>query len=258
MQKKRLRRLPVAGLLLAAFFIFPLMAALGNSHDGGTPGIPGSQEAGGPWATDNLNVLFLGFEAERLEMVAVYSINHRDRMQSGAVFFPLEALVPGEVVTFRDYYREQGLQDLRSMVEESLGIEIAYYVSVRNAIMDEVERITGPIIIEGEKLDLTGIFTMAPGPRDEEMLGELVKRLTKPEVYFWQLPKLCLAAHRHVTTDFPLTLENLLLHYRIATRIPTHHLKKVILSLEEVPTPQGPAWQLNQSQLERIIYEITR
>ncbi|NLC76352.1 MAG: hypothetical protein GX750_01855, partial [Clostridia bacterium] len=161
-------------------------------------------------------------------------------------------------VTFRDYYREQGLQDLRSMVEESLGIEIAYYVSVRNAIMDEVERITGPIIIEGEKLDLTGIFTMATGPRDEEMLGELVKRLTKPEVYFWQLPKLCLAAHRHVTTDFPLTLENLLLHYRIATRIPTHHLKKVILSLEEVPTPQGPAWQLNQSQLERIIYEITR
>src|SRR5690606_1616580 len=107
-------------------------------------------------------------------------------------------------------------------------------------------------------VDLKRIFTMKPGPKDEEMLGELLKRLRKPEVFFWQLPRLCLAAHRYVTTDFPLTLENLWLHYRIASRIPVHELRKVILSPEPQLTPRGVAWQLNETQLARIIYEITR
>ncbi|NLL18805.1 MAG: hypothetical protein GX262_07240, partial [Clostridia bacterium] len=92
----------------------------------------------------------------------------------------------------------------------------------------------------------------------EEMLGELVRRLTRPEVYFWQLPKLCLAAHRHVITDFPLTLENLWLHYRIASKIPTDRLRKVILSVQVAPTERGLAWQLVEAQLARIIYDVTR
>ena len=245
MQKLKLTKLLTAGMLVAAFLVFPLIPVRGQEEKTG-------------WETDNLNVLFIGFEEESLEMVAVYSINYRDRMQSGAVFFPVQALVPGEELSFRDFYREEGLRALRSAVEEALGIEIAYHVAINNAIMAEVEGIIGPITIEGKKLDLNKIFTMAPSPQDEEMLGELVRRLTRPEVYFWQLPKLCLAAHRHVITDFPLTLENLWLHYRIASKIPTDRLRKVILSVQVAPTERGLAWQLVEAQLARIIYDVTR
>lgn len=245
MQTNKLTKLLTAGMLIAAFLVFPLINVQGREEKPN-------------WETDNLNVLFLGFEEELLEMVAVYSINYRDQMQSGAVFFPVLALVPGEEISFRDYYRQEGLRALREAVEDALGIKIAYHVAIRNAIMAEVEGIIGPIIIEGKKLDLNRIFTMEPGPQDEEMLGELVRRLTRPEVYFWQLPRLCLAAHRHVTTDFPLTLENLWLHYRIASQIPTHQLRKVILSIEVAPTQKGLAWQLVEAQLERVIYDLTR
>src|SRR5690606_1863074 len=55
-------KLFMAGLLWGAFFLIPGAPALSQ------PESLNSQ-------TDNLNVLFLGFEDEELAMVAVYSIN---------------------------------------------------------------------------------------------------------------------------------------------------------------------------------------
>lgn len=244
MFRRMLSKLFIAGLLWGAFFLFIYDPALSR---------PTSLNG----QTDNLNVLFIGFEDDRLAMVALYSINHRDRFQSGAVFFPLHGEVPGQEMDFWQYYREKGLLSLRRALEESLDVSIAYHVVIKNSIMDEVEKIIGPLTVNGRNIDLKGIFTMAPTPQDEEMLGELVRRLTKSEVYFWHLPRLCLAARHHISTDFPLTLENLWLHYRIASQIKTQNLKKFILPLEFKYTREGIRWQFREDLLRRIIYDLT-
>ncbi|HHW07073.1 MAG TPA: hypothetical protein GXX34_06005 [Clostridia bacterium] len=235
----------MAGLLWGAFFLIPGAPALSQ------PESLNSQ-------TDNLNVLFLGFEDEELAMVAVYSINHRDRFQSAAVFFPPQGQVPGQGMDFRRYYREAGLLRLRQAVEECLRVPIAYQVTIKNSIMDEVEQITGPILVNGKRVDLKGIFTMAPGPQDEEILGELVRRLTKAEVYFWHLPRLFLKARYYISTDFPLTWDNLRLHYRIASNLNPRELRKFILSLEPQFTPgTGITWHFQEEQLSRVLYDLT-
>lgn len=245
MNKRPLIGLFMAGLLWVAFTFYA---------------VPPAQSGGQlrNWETNNLNVLFIGFEDEQLEMVSVYSINYRDEMQSAAIFFPVHALVPGQDISFREYYHELGLKKLRQLVEDNLGIQIAYHVTIRNSIMDEVEEIIGPIIIEEKKMELSRIFTTPPTPQDQLVLGELVKRFTRPEVYFWRLPRLCLAAHRHVTTDFPLTAENLWFHYRIASQIPTVQIRKVILPTRLVATDKGPVRQLDDTLLTRVIYDLTK
>lgn len=198
--------------------------------------------------TNNLNVLFIGFAEERLEMISIYSINHQDQMQSGAVFIPVQALLPDENLSFREYYQKHGLNSLKEKLADQLAIRIAYHVVVKNSIMDEVEKMIGIITVAGEQIDLKELFTMAPTPQDELILGELVQRLTRPEIYFWHLPRLCLVAQRHIATDFPLTVENLWLHYRIASQIPTDRIQKIIL----------PFQQLSLTDLSNAIYNITR
>lgn len=242
--RRTLPKLFIAGLLWGAFFLFAY-----NPAGAGSTSLNGQ--------TDNLNVLFIGFEDDRLAMVAIYSINHRDQFQSGAVFFPLHGEVPGQKMDFWQYYREKGLLNLRQVLEESLDISIAYHVTIKNSIMDEVEKIIGPLTVNGRKIDLKGIFTMAPSPQDEEMLGELVRRLTRSEVYFWHLPRLCLTARHHISTDFPLTLDNLWLHYRIASQIKTQSLKKFILPLEYRFSREGIRWQFREELLKRIIHDLT-
>lgn len=238
-------KLFMAGLLWGAFFLIPGAPALSQ------PESLNSQ-------TDNLNVLFLGFEDEELAMVAVYSINHRDRYQSAAVFFPPLGQVPGHNLDFRQYYRQEGLMSLRQAVAECLDVPIAYHVTVKNTILDEVEKITGPILVNGKRLDLKGIFTLAPSPQDEEILGELVRRLTKAEVYFWHLPRLFFRARHHLSTDFPITWDNLRLHYRIAANLKPQELRKFILDLEPKFTPgEGFRWHFREEQLKRIIYDLT-
>lgn len=239
MPKKLVFRLLLAGLLWAAFIFTP---AFGK--------------------TDNLNVLFLGFESNKLEMISVYSVNHQDQMQSGAVFVPVQSLVPGETLVFRDYYKNQGINRLKDKIEKILDIKIAYHVIIDNQIMEEAEKITGPIMVEGKRIDLKKIFTAPAGPQDEQVLGQLMARFTQKEVYFWKLPLLIKAYKRYVTTDFPLTIENLLLHYRIASKIPTDKIKKVILPCTFRPAEVGDRriyfWQLDEEYLSEVIYSITK
>lgn len=208
--------------------------------------------------TQNLNVLFVGWEDDQPEMISIYTINHQDRMQSAAIFLPVQATFPGENLTLRQIYLHQGLETLRQKIQQYLNIEIAYHVIIRNQIMTAVEDIIGPLTLDGDTpIDLSRIFTMPPGPRDNQLLGELVARFTKPEVYFWQLPRLVLAARQYVTTDFPLTAENLLLHYRIASRIPTQELVKVILPVKTTTAQGRPRPELVKNGLQDIVHKLT-
>ncbi len=236
---KRFTGLLLAGLLWAAFISAPVFAQ----------------------KTDNLNVLFLGFEASKLEMIAVYSINHQQQMQSGALFVPVQALVPGETQNFRDYYQHRGIKPLQNKIAKMLDIKIAYHVIIDNQIMGEAEKIIGTIHVDGKRVDLKKLFTTPAGPKDEQILGEIMRRFTKKDVYFWKLPLLISASRRYVTTDFPLTVENLWLHYRIATGIPTDQIKKTILPLSyaliEGDDCSSYYWQLNEQDLKTAIYNLT-
>jgi len=237
---KKIAGLLLAGLLWVAFISAPVFAQ----------------------KTDNLNILFLGFEANKLEMIAVYSINHQQQMQSGALFVPVQALIPQETQNFRDYYQQQGIKPLQDKIAKMLDITIAYHVLIDNEIMDETERIIGAIHVDGKKVNLKKLFTTPAGPKDEQVLGEIMSRFTQKEVYFWKLPLLITAYRRYVVTDFPLTIENLWLHYRIATGIPTNQIKKVILPLSYGPVEGDDSdnyhWQLNRSCLKTAIYDLTK
>ncbi len=208
--------------------------------------------------TDNLNILFLGLVEDQLKMAAVYSINHQDRMQSAAIFFPIRALVPGTGVSLADYYQLKGTAELEKVLEKILEVDIKYYLTIDAKVLDQVEKIIGPLVVDGKKIDLNQLFTMPAGSQDELVLGELLRRFCRPEVYFRHLPGLVKTAQRYITTDFPLTPENLWVHYQIASRIKPEELRKKIIPGTSLRLEKGLGWQLSDLVAKRVVYDLTR
>ncbi|GAW93848.1 hypothetical protein [Calderihabitans maritimus] len=196
--------------------------------------------------TDNLNVLFVGIEKGKVRMISVYSINYKENMKSVAVFFHPQTVLTGE--SLASLYYRRGIKALEAALEKAMEIEIKYYLRIDKAILDEVSRFIDPIVVSEWEVNLSEIFTMGVTPYDEEILGALVRELTKPQVYFVHLPRLVMTFKNYVDTDFPLTLENLLVHFRIATSIDTRSIKKVII----------PSRPLEQQFLTGLIYQFTR
>lgn len=145
----------------------------------------------------------------------------------------------GEAVTLASVFYRQGAAGLETALAGALGVPIAYYVQVDQAIMPEVRTFIPPIIVDGQEIDLGHLFTMSASPQDEIILGRLLQEFTRPRVYFFHLPRLVLGFRRYVATDFPLTLENLVFHYHLARSVDMAAIEKVIL--QGVPASGGIA-----------------
>ncbi len=205
--------------------------------------------------TDNLNILFIGADKDKLLMTAIYSIDHKnnkDNLKSGSVFFPSTTNLEynGQQASLQSLYKKYPEKDfgyiLVDILEELLEVDIAYHVHMDKAVLKEANRILDPIIVQGQRINLEDIFEMPATDKDQAVLGQLMEQFTRPTTYFYKLPALVIKSSKHIATDFPLTPENLLLHFRIARAVNMEAIDKVILDKDSP-----------EDILKDIIYTIT-
>ncbi len=206
--------------------------------------------------TDNLNVLFIGVESQELKMVTVYSIDISGSYKSGAVFFPVNTYLKGS--TLENHFQDNGVSYIQKLLEDELEIDISYYVTMDKKILSEVKTFIDPIVVDNKVIDIENLFTMKVTPRDEEILGKLMEQLTKPQVYFLQLPKLVFVFRKYMETDFRPNLTNLKQHFKIARNIDTSGIIKVIAGGRKVAVVDGTVWIVPDTILKNIVYQVTK
>lgn len=208
--------------------------------------------------TDNLNVLFLGVDGQELLMCALYTVNHRGSFRSAALFFPTQGVLPGSQETIAQVFSQRGVEGVRKLVEEQMGITVAYYIRIEQAVFDYLEEFIDPIYVDGEKIDLSQLFTMGVGSKDQEILAELWRQLTRPRVFFLDLPRLVFHRQKLVTTDFAVTPPNLLLHFKIVQQVDASQIKKVVLPTQRVRIGHTYRRQLLSYPLQNAVYLLTK
>ncbi|KUO51310.1 MAG: hypothetical protein APF76_17685 [Desulfitibacter sp. BRH_c19] len=205
--------------------------------------------------TDNLNILFIGADKDKLLMTAIYSIDYKDKkenLKSGSVFFHNNTYIEynGQRYTLQGLYKQHSEKDygymLVDILEELLEIEIAYHVHMDKAVLKEANKILDPIIVDDQRINLEDIFEMPATDQDQAVLGQLMEQFTRPTTYFYKLPALVIKSSRYIDTDFPLTPENLLLHFRIARGVNMDDIEKIILDKN-----------ISEDILKDVIYKIT-
>ncbi|WP_028309781.1 hypothetical protein [Desulfitibacter alkalitolerans] len=205
--------------------------------------------------TDNLNILFIGADRDGLLMTAIYSINYKgkkENFKSGSVFFPgnMQIIYDGKTYLLQELFKDLGKDDysriMVNILEQLMDIHIAYHVIIDKAVLTEAEKILDPIIVDGTRINLEDIFEMPASDKDKTVLGQLMEQFTRPTAFFYKLPALVIKSSRHIKTDFPLTPENLWLHFRIARDVNREEIDKVILD-KNIP----------EDILKDIIYRIT-
>lgn len=210
--------------------------------------------------TDNLNVLFIGVGDDELSMVSLYTIDHQHSWRSAAIFFPVKTVVTTqEKPTFlAEIYQNHGTADLVAALEQQLEVNIDYHVKVDRQVLKRLDQIIAPIYIDGEKVDITNLFDMTVTPYDDYIIGQLVEQLRQPSVYFFTLPELFVTFRRHIATDFPITPNNLYLHYQIARGIDPHKLTKTIVSGKDYFMAGEVVRQVSEDTWKNIIYRLTK
>jgi hypothetical protein len=207
--------------------------------------------------TNNYNILFLGVNKQELLMCSVYTINIEGNKQASSIFLPTKAFIPGRQQTLSQYYQRAGTESVKKLLEQKMGIKIAYYVLIEKNIFFQVEKIIKPIYVNDEKVALDNLFTKQVGPEDPLILGGLMERFMDPKVYFGKLPELILTAKHNIKTDFKVTPKSLLFHYRLAKKIDTQEIKKLVLPTEKVRQKGQDITQISVYALENAIYEMT-
>ena len=207
-------------------------------------------------STDNLNVLFVGVAGQELKMVTVYSIDINGSFKSGAVFFPVNTYLKGS--TLEKHFQYNGVSYVQKLLEDELEIDISYYVKMDKKILSEVKTFIDPIIVDNKVIDIENLFNMKVTPQDEEILGKLMEQLTKPEVYFLQLPKLVFVFRKYMETDFRPNLENLKQHFKIARNIDTSGIIKVIAGGRKESVGDTTVWIVPETILKNIVYQVTK
>jgi len=209
---------------------------------------------------ENLNIMFLGIEDQKLCMLTVYSVNKDHKWKSGAVFVPTETLVPGtQETTMSGYYDTKGIEAVQQVLEENMEISIDYYVKVDQKLLEEVESSIDPIYVNGARVDLKQLFHKQVAPEDEIIMGSLLRSLTKPSVYFGLLPRLVWNRKQYLETDFPVTWSNLWLHYQIARNINAARVaKKILPGISKRALKGELLWMPAQEAWWNTVYEVTQ
>lgn len=218
--------------------------------------------------TRNLNILFVGAHQQDLLAVAVYSVNYPDRYQSAAIFIPTDAFFPPErpmpgrpnkkARSLETIFQAEGPQGLAAAISEALSVELDYYISIDQRVLQEVEKFIDPIVVNEQKVELENLFTMEITPADEIIMGALLAELTRPEVFFAHLPRLVLTFRHYLETDFAINPENLWLHYKIARGVDTSAIPKIFAPTVPAPWQGQTARVVPEEWLGSALYRLTR
>jgi hypothetical protein len=193
----------------------------------------------------NLNVLFIGTNRQKLLTATIYSVNYRDRYQQAALVLPIGAFFPPEWAKPRmplsqarplaNIYQQEGSSGLVRAVNESLGVEIDYFIRIDQRVLQKVADVINPIAVNDKRVEVENLFTMRATPADEQIMGALLAELTRPHVYFFHLPRIVLTSRGYLETDFAITPKNLRLHYKLIRRVDTRAVPKI--TIPTVPAP---------------------
>ncbi|MEW6624935.1 MAG: hypothetical protein AB1420_17725 [Bacillota bacterium] len=247
------RNAAIATALLALFLLAPVI--LHHCHAWAADLIQVQQKtpanANRNSKTDNLNILFIGADGERLLMTSVYTIDYKNKkngFKSAGIFFQDDLALKHKKkdLTLREFYSSYTPGQLKEALGNLLGVKIAYYVHMDKAILKEAEKMLDPIIVDGERISLPDLFEIPAGSKDQKIFEQLMRQFTRPKTYFYHLPTLIIRSARHIQTDFPLTAENLYLHFRIARDVDMGNITKIIL--------EDPS----EALLKDIIYRTTK
>lgn len=183
--------------------------------------------------TENFNILLLGVDKEKLEMVCVYSINHHfeDPPKSVSLFFPVNSLLQykGKKETLDSIYAEGGWQALEEVLEKEMFIDIAYYVKIDRQALRDLEKYFEPIYVDGEKVQMETLFVRRTSNEDDRIIARILKQVLRREVFFRYIPSLVFGINRDIESNFSFTPQNLAFHYQLAKKLSTKRIEKIVL-----------------------------
>lgn len=183
--------------------------------------------------TDNFNILLLGVDKEKLEMVCVYSINHhfKNPPRSVSLFFPVNSVLQykGKKETLDSIYAVGGWQALEEILEKEMFIDIAYYVKIDRQALRDLEQYFEPIYVDGEKVEMETLFVRRTSNKDDRIIARILKQVLRPEVFFRYIPSLVFGINRDIESNFNFTPQNLVFHYRLAKKLSTKRIEKIVL-----------------------------
>lgn len=183
--------------------------------------------------TDNFNILMLGVNKDELEMVSVYSINPDldPQPKSVSLFFPVNSLLTykGKKKTLDSIFASGGWSAIAEVVEKEMYIDINYYVKIDRQALRDLEKYFEPIYVDGEKVDIETIFVRRTSNEDDRIIARILRQVLRPEVFFKCIPRLVFSINKDIESNFSFTPSNLLFQYRLARKLSTRRVEKVVL-----------------------------
>lgn len=183
--------------------------------------------------TDNFNILLLGTDGDKLEMVCVYSINHHliAELKSVSLFFPVNSVViyKGSKTSLDNIYRQGGWQAVAEAVGNTMYININQYVKIDRQALRDLDKYFEPIYVDGERVEIETLFVRRTSHNDDRIIARILRQVLRPQVFFQYIPKLVFGVNGGIESNFSFTPRNLVDYYRIAKRLSTKRIKKVVL-----------------------------
>lgn len=190
--------------------------------------------------TDNFNLLLLGTDDKKLEMVCVYSINHhlKSQLKSVSLFFPVNSvlLYKGKEKTLDSIYASGGWEAVAEAVGNRMFIDLDYYVKIDRQALRDLEKYFEPIYVDGEKVEMETLFVRRTSSKDDRIIARILKQVLRPQVFFRYIPGLVFGINGGLESNLSFTPRNLADYYRIGCRLSTKRIEKVVLL-------GGTAWQ---------------
>lgn len=185
--------------------------------------------------TDNFNILLLGVDRDKLEMVSVYSINHHLKttpLKSVSLFFPTNSafIYKGRKRGLEEIFASGGWESVAEVLEKEMYIGINYYVKIDRQALRDLEKYFDPIYVDGEKVEMETLFVRRTSNEDDRIIARILKQVLRPEVFFRYIPSLVFSIHRDIESNLSFSPRNLAFYYRIAKRLSTKRVEKIVLS----------------------------
>ena len=183
--------------------------------------------------SNNFNILLLGVDGNKLEMVCVYSINHhlKTQLKSVSLFFPTNSLLlyKGKKTTLVSIFSSGDWKAVAEAVESEMYIDINYYVKIDRQALRDLEKNFEPIYVDGKRVQMETLFVRRTSNEDDRLIARILKQVLRPEMFFKYIPGLVFGIHGDIESNFSFTPRNLAFYYRIAKKLSTNRIEKVVL-----------------------------
>lgn len=186
--------------------------------------------------TDNFNILLLGVDGSKLEMVCLYSINHnlKDELKSVSLFFPVNSvlLYKGREKTLTGIFASGGWEAVAEAVGKAMYIDIHKYVKIDRQALRDLEKYFDPIYVDGKKVEMETLFVRRTSSEDDRIIARILKQVLRPEVFFRYIPGIVFGINRDIESNFSFTPKDLAFYYQIGKRLSTKRIEKIVLTGE--------------------------